>query len=795
MSFVARSWAGPGWPGWLRMPGGRLRRVRDQLRRGPAGIVGLAIVTGFGAGLGAIAFRWLIAEFTQLFTGQSAYGALERPIHPLLPDLGVWFIVLVPALGGLLYGPLIDRFAREARGHGVPEVMFAVAERGGRIRPRVAIVKSLASAICLGSGGSVGREGPIVQIGSALGSAIGQTLRVGEGNLRLLVACGAAGGISATFNAPIAGVFFALELILRDFEVRSFGAVVLASVTADVVSRAAFGTSSFLPLPPFSIVSVWEYPLYATLGLVAALVGIGFIRILYGMEDLLDRLWIPRPEWLRPVVGGLALGVLLLALPQLYGVGYAPLEQAIGGNDTLQLLLLLLVGKLVATSLTIGIGGSGGVFAPSLFMGGMLGTAFGVVVNAAFPGQVAPAGAYGLVGMGAVFAAAAHAPITSVMILFELTGDYQVILPMMTAIAVSAGISSLLTRDTIYTLKLRRRGIDVLRGRAASLMGLLTAADAMQPVPVPLPVGAGLTEVVDRLVLEGVAALPVVGEDGEYCGIVTMEGAEEHMRANELDATAADLAQVVPAVHATETLEQVLDRLLTHGTSGLPVLTEDDGRIVGWLTHRDLLRAYSTAETTPAARGGGSPSPAVRAAGRPVATSPIDRAVATAGPSWLRDFRIVDLELSSDRGHLVGSRLADLRWPALALPIMVRREGLPFTPSDDTVLQAGDRVSILVERELAHDLAERLAPSANPPDPAPDDPDRDGPVAPVPDDAGDDAPGDGMPGDGMPGDHAPDDDAPGDDAPDGGKPGDNENALRQGRSEAPQGDVRARSDG
>jgi CIC family chloride channel protein len=678
-----------------------------MLQRGPAGIVALAVITGFGAGLGAIAFRWLIAAFTFLFTGQSAYGALERPVNPWLPWLGVWFIVLVPSAGGLLYGPLIDRFAREARGHGVPEVMFAVAEHGGRIRPRVAVVKSLASAICLGSGGSVGREGPIVQIGSALGSAIGQTLRVGEANLRLLVACGAAGGISATFNAPIAGVFFALELILRDFEVRSFGAVVLASVTADVVSRAAFGASSFLPLPAFSIVNLWEYPLYAVLGLIAALVGIAFIRILYGMEDLLDHLWVPRPEWARPVVGGLALGLLLLALPQLYGVGYAPLEQAIAGNLSLQLLLLLLGGKLIATSLTIGIGGSGGVFAPSLFMGGMLGTAFGVVVNTVFPGQVAPAGAYGLVGMGAVFAAAAHAPITSVMILFELTGDYQVILPLMTAIALSAGISSRLTRDTIYTLKLRRRGIDVLRGRAASVMGLLTAADAMRPVPVPLPTGASLTEVVDRLVMEGVEALPVVAEDGAYSGIVTIDAAEEHMRANELDATAADLAQHVPAVQASETLDEVLGRLLAHGASGLPVLTADDGRVIGWLTHRDLLRAYSSAGGS---TGGGPTrgSPAVRVGGAPATSATPGHGAAAPGPSWLRDYRIVELELAADRGHLVGSRIADLPWPALSLPVMIRREGLAFAPADSTVLQAGDRISVLVERDAAADLAERL---------------------------------------------------------------------------------------
>ncbi len=562
-----------GWQGWLRAPGGRLERARDLLQRGPTGLVILALITGLGAGLGAIGFRWLIGEFTLLFTGQSDYGALDRPVHPAFPALGVWFIVLVPAIGGLLYGPLIARFAPEARGHGVPEVMLAVAEHGGRIRPRVAVVKSLASAICLGSGGSVGREGPIVQIGSALGSALGQAFRIGESNLRLLVACGAAGGISATFNAPIAGVFFALELLLRNFEVRSFGAVVLASVTADVVSRAAFGASSFLPLPPFAIQSIGEYPLYAVLGFVAALVGLGFIRLLYGMEDVLDRLWEPRREWLRPVAGGLVLGLLLLVVPQLYGVGYAPLEQAISGNYPLQLLLLLLVGKAVATSLTIGIGGSGGVFAPSMFLGGMLGTAFGTIANAVLPGQLADPGAYGLVGMGAVFAAASHAPITAVLILFELTGDYQIILPMMTAIAVAAGVSSLLSRDTIYTLKLRRRGIDVLQGPAASPMTLLTVREAMRPVPPPVTTAASLTEIVDRLVAEGVAALPVVGEDGTYRGIVTSDAVEEQMRTSAFDATAADLAQSVPAVHAGETLEQALDRLLAHGAAGLPVLS------------------------------------------------------------------------------------------------------------------------------------------------------------------------------------------------------------------------------
>ncbi len=235
--------------GTLRLPREPAIRVLDWLRGSAAGLMALAVVTGAGAGGGAVGFRYLILGFTEVFTGRSDYSDAGHVASPHFPVLGIYFVLLVPVIGGLIYGPIVDRFAKEARGHGVPEVMLAVSERGGRIAPQVAIVKSLASALCIGSGGSVGREGPIVQIGSALGSSIGQWLRVPESRLRLLVACGAAGGISATFNAPIAGVFFALELILRDFETESFGAVVLASVTADVIGRAAFGNHPFLMLP------------------------------------------------------------------------------------------------------------------------------------------------------------------------------------------------------------------------------------------------------------------------------------------------------------------------------------------------------------------------------------------------------------------------------------------------------------------------------------------------------------------------------------------------------------------
>jgi chloride channel protein, CIC family len=304
--------------------------------------------------------------------------------------------------------------------------------------------------------------------------------------------------------------------------------------------------------------------------------------------------------------------------------------------------------------------------------------------------------------MGAVFAAAAHAPITSVIILFELTGDYTIILPLMTAIAVSAGVSALLTSETIYTLKLRRRGIDVRRGRAASVMDLVTVGRAMRPVPQPLTTSASMGDVVDRLIEEGVEALPVVDDAGTYIGIVTADGTEERMRTNVLDAKAGDLAQHVPAVRADETLEQALELLLAHGTTGLPVLDTGDGRVIGWLTHHDVLRAYSGGS---AVDRGGRPS-----AGREGAATVVPRPAIPAGgpgPSWLEGFRIVDLEFTLDEPP-VGLPVAALPWPSLAVPIMIRREGLRFAPTAATILQLGDRVTVLVERGLADSLADIL---------------------------------------------------------------------------------------
>ncbi|MFC1407531.1 MULTISPECIES: chloride channel protein [Streptacidiphilus] len=549
----------------------------------------LALLVGAGAGLGAVAFRWMIRTFTLLLSGHADYSAAGHAANPHVPWLGRFFVLLAPVVAGLIYGPLVQRYAREARGHGVPEVMYAVARRGGKIAPQVALVKSLASALCIGGGGSVGREGPIVQIGSALGSSLGGWVKVAEDRLKILVACGAAGGIAATFNAPLAGVFFAMELILRDFTAESFGMVVLASVTASVIGRAALGNNPFLHLPPFQVQHLSQYLLFALLGLLAGVLGVVFSKVLYRIEDACDAVW-RGPEWARPAVGGLLLGLLLLVLPEMYGVGYPVLENAVGGKYVIGFLVVLLVGKIVATSLTIGIGGSGGVFAPSLFMGAMLGSAFGAAAHHLLPGVAGPVGAYGLIGMGAVFAGAARAPITAVIILFELTGEYTIILPLMTAIVLATLVSRALSHETIYTAKLRRRGIDLDAPNPDSPVIGLTVRDALEPIPGTLGTRTTLAQAADDLARSPHGILPVVAADGSYQGTATARGVAEALAEGTGPTIAVGrTAHLSQALSADTSLDDALQTLATSGNQGLPVLDDNHTHLLGWISHQSIL--------------------------------------------------------------------------------------------------------------------------------------------------------------------------------------------------------------
>ena len=407
----------------------------------------LAIVIGVLTGLGSVGFIFflrLIADFAR----DDVAGALEI--------FGSANLVLLPAMGGLLVGPLISRFAPEAKGHGVPEVMTALATRGGRIRKRVVTVKVMASSMTIGFGGAAGREGPMVQIGSAIGSAIGQWARVSTKHVRTLVACGAAGGVAATFNAPIAGAIFSMEVLMGRIHT-DFLLVLLTSLSSCMVARHFLGNyPAFYPWA-YELQGPSELPLYFLMGIVAGLAAIVYVRLLYRSEDLFQS-W-KFPEYLKPAVGGLLVGLVLRFYPQVYGTGFPAIESALAVRFPWELLVGLLFAEIVANCATLGSGGSGGVFAPSLYMGAMLGGAYGTLVHTLFPETTGGSGAYAMVGMAAFFAAAAKAPTTSILILFEMTNDYRIMLPLMAATVASVSISHWRLPHSIYTLKLHNRGI------------------------------------------------------------------------------------------------------------------------------------------------------------------------------------------------------------------------------------------------------------------------------------------------------------------------------------------------
>ncbi|MEN8174086.1 MAG: chloride channel protein, partial [Chloroflexota bacterium] len=361
------------------------------------------LIIGVLGGYGAVLFRFII-KGVQFAFYQHSVDFLE--FEQMIP----WYIIVgIPALGGLIVGVLIRLGAREAKGHGVPEVMEAVALRDGYIRKRVAVVKILASAISIGSGGSVGREGPIVQIGSSIGSTVGQWFKVPRKHQRTLVGCGAAAGIAATFNAPIAGVLFSLEILLGEFGVSAFSPVVISSVMATTISRHYFGDFPAFIIPSHEIHSLWEFLIYPFLGLLCGLVAVAFVYVLYKSEDFFDD-YLKIPDFIKPAVGGFLLGLILLKFPHVFGVGYGGINLALINQLPIMMLFALCIVKIVATSITIGSGGSGGVFAPSLFIGAMTGGFFGSCAGMLFPDIVANPGTYALVAMGALVAGTTHAP-------------------------------------------------------------------------------------------------------------------------------------------------------------------------------------------------------------------------------------------------------------------------------------------------------------------------------------------------------------------------------------------------
>jgi chloride channel protein, CIC family len=639
--------------------------ISTWLRGSRLGLAVMALVVGVGAGFGAVGFRWLIFAFTWLATGREQFGQQGRVSSLHLPWLGIGFFLLIPIVGGLLYGPLIQRFAREARGHGVPEVMLAVAENGGRIRPQVSVVKALASAICIGTGGSVGREGPIVQIGSAFASSLGQLVKMSESRLRIIVACGAAGGIAATFNAPLTGLFFGFEIVLREFSLDALLATALSAVTADLISRGFFGSAPFFSQIPhdLSIAHDWSYLLIALLGVLAGLIGVGFKTVLYGLEDVVEKIWKNRPEWAKPAVGGLLLGGLLLALPEMYGVGYPVMNEVIAGHYVLWLVVVLMVGKIAASSLTLSIGGSGGVFAPSLFTGAAGGMAFGVTAQHLFGSAVGPPAVYAVVAMGGVFAAAAQAPLTAIASVVEMTGNFTLMLPVILATGIAAAVSKKLSYGSIYTAKLLRRGIDIERPKATNVLQALTVADVMEPL--------------------------LSGQSGDLMSLARVEQQPDAPDRQHWDALAhpVTITAQPQSLLSNETLEQALRQLDLYGIVGLPVLSPDREHLKGWLTRRDVIRAIGqtfTASTREAEKGSLAAEFAVDDPEKEVhqPTNPLE------------GYEVVEITVSPD-SPLLGLRIDEVPWPPGWLAVAISEGRELGAPRNDSKLLVGVRVILV----------------------------------------------------------------------------------------------------
>jgi CIC family chloride channel protein len=447
----------------------------------------LALILGIVTGVGAVAFRDLIGFIHNLlFLGRLSLHYDANVFTPASP----WgpLVILVPVIGAIGVTFLVTRFAPEARGHGVPEVMDAIYYQGGIIRPVVALVKSLVSAIAIGSGAAVGREGPIIQIGSALGSTLGQIVKMPPGQRITLVAAGAGAGIAATFNTPLGGVMFAIELMMPEVSVRTFLPVALATGTATFVGRFFFGQlPAFLvpPLPPLSIDAgaVGTLLLYALLGVLTGLAATLFIRGLHWAEDIFDRI---KGRYLRHMLGMLIVGILFYGLHEgfghyfIEGVGYATVESIlIGQLSAAGLLILLFFGKVCASSLSLGSGSSGGIFSPSLFMGATIGAAFAAVIQSFHPSLDINIPSFAIVGMGAMVGGGTGAVMTAITMIFEMTRSYDVVMPMVLAVAMSVGVRRLLSRENIYTMKLVRRGHVIPKALHANMFLVRPAREVM----------------------------------------------------------------------------------------------------------------------------------------------------------------------------------------------------------------------------------------------------------------------------------------------------------------------------
>jgi len=547
-----------------------------------AKINSIAILIGLLTGLVIGIYDRALLYFSTLFGMQRGFSVHEFPPY---------YIMFMPALGGLIVG-MLSHFLMKRR-YGVDGLIETVAIRGARLNLTDSLLEVFASIISISSGGSLGKEAPGIVGGAWTGALVGRVMKSPEKRLQTLLGCGAAGGIAAVFSAPLAGVVFVVEVIYGELETSTFIPIVISSVFATLVSNSIIGIE-LLQIPSYALVSPYrELGLYLVFGLLAGIVSTLLIRTLYYTKDLFSG--IPVHPIFKPALGGLVVGMIGLFYPRVLGMGYGVITDALNNQFTFKLLLILLILKIIVFSLSLGSGGFGGTIIPSLFVGTMLGGAFGTIIDMLYPGMTAGPGAYALVGMGAVFAGSTRAPLTAILILFELTRDYNLILPLMFACVLSNVMSSALYPESIFTEGLRRRGIKIRKGREI---------DIMTSIPVKAAMITSVQTVSEDKSVEILEALmkasrhigfPVVDSKGKLSGIVTLSDLRNKVKPGEVGKKIGEIAtREVEVAYPDETLDTALKRLASKQIGRLPVVDrEDKTKLLGIITRSDIVNAYN----------------------------------------------------------------------------------------------------------------------------------------------------------------------------------------------------------
>ena len=548
----------------------------------------LAVIVGSLTGFGAYLLNLIVDGVHFVLFEQAGTQFVS-------PETGNYLRILFPAIGGLTVGLLAYHFSPEVKGHGIPSVMDAIITKGGLIRKRVTLLTALNSGTTIGSGGSAGKEGPIVQIGAAIGSTIGQLLHVSQQRMRVLVCCGTAAGLAAVFNAPIAGVLFTVEIILADFSLAVFTPIVISAVIATSISHYLIGSSPLFKIPEYALNSPAEFPLYLLMGLLGGILSVIFIRTLYGIEDIFEEK-LTLPAWIKPAIGGLLTGGIAFYFPELYGFDDSATHLALTGHTGIYLLGLLIVAKILATSFSLGSGGTGGLFTPSLFIGATFGALFGNIVGIFFPGIAAPPGAYALVGMGVVVAGTIHAPLTALLIIFEVTTDYNIILPLMLSTVTSTLIARWIEKNSIYTMKLSLFSRNVAGGRDIDILKTHKISKIIQTNVSVVYEYTGFDEILNLLMNSHDTSFPVLSKDNKLIGIIAMRDLRPLLFDRDLAPLllATDImSENVFVLTPEDTLAKALSKMELVDAELLPVVNSTEEMIYqGVVSREQIIKRY-----------------------------------------------------------------------------------------------------------------------------------------------------------------------------------------------------------